>query len=155
MAQTARTEAEKAANTAKDTTDNIAELGKRTTDRAEDVAHRSLQVVQRTAGAALEVERAVAHSSAEGTAALGQALIDLMNEQTRHNLETWTALAHAVDWNRVARAVDWDQVFQLQGELLRASMERAAQLTQRYFEVAQAVMASAADAAKDQAKRTA
>jgi hypothetical protein len=166
MAQTGKTEAEKAANTAKDTTDNVAELGKRTADqatdvarevadRAEDAARRGFQVVHRTAEAALEVERVVARRSAEGTAELGQALIALVSEQTRHNLETWTALTHAVDWDRAARAVDWDRVFQLQGEFLRASMERAAQLTQRYFEVTQAVMASAASAAKDQAKRTA
>ena len=40
----------------------------------------------------------VTRRSAEGTAELGQVLAELVQEQTRRNLETWTALAGAVDW---------------------------------------------------------
>ena len=93
--------------------------------------------------------------SAEGTAELGQAFLDLVQIQTRHNLETWTALTEAVDWDRPAKAVDWDRVVQIQGAYLRLSLERAMQLTQRYFEVVQAVTNAAADAAKRQAKKAA
>jgi hypothetical protein len=72
--------------------------------------------------------------------------VDLMSQQTRHNLETWRALGEAVDWERV---------LQLQGAFWRVSLERAAQLTQRYLEVTQAVMTAAADAAQDQTRKAA
>ena len=83
-------------------------------------------------------------------------MVDLVGEQTRHNFETWTALAGAVDWDRVAKAqvakaVDWNRVFQIQGEYLRTSLERAAQLSRRYVGH-QAVMTAAADTARDRAK---
>ena len=38
--------------------------------------------------------------------------------------------------------VDWEQVVRLQGELLRASVERSARLARRHLEVAQAVIAA-------------
>jgi hypothetical protein len=78
-----------------------------------------------------------------------------MNQQTRHNLETLTALARAVDWQRVARAVDWERVVAIQSAYVRASLERATQLTRRYFEVVQTVTVAAADAAQRQAKKAA
>jgi hypothetical protein len=166
MAQIANTGAEKATDTAKNTTDNLARVGKRTAEqtvevtrqaaeRAESVARRGVQVVRRTVEAAAEVESAVAHRSAEGATELGRALVELVNVQTRHNLETLTALTHAVDWDQVARAVDWDRVFQIQSAYLRVSLDRAAELTRRYFEVVQAVTVSVADTAQRQAKKAA
>ncbi len=166
MAQIANTGAEKATDTAKNTTDNLAEVGKRTVgqtaevtheaaERTANVAQRGVQVVRRTVEAAAEVESAVAHRSTEGATALGQALVDLVHQQTRHNLETLTALTNTVDWDRVAKAVDWDRVFQIQSVYLRVSLERAAQLTRRYFEVVQAVTVSMADTAQRQARKAA
>ena len=89
---------------------------------------------------------------AEGPLELGRALTNLVQEQTRHNFETWTAFASAVDWEQGAKAVDWRRVVQIQSEYLRASLERAAGLSQRYLEAAQAVMATAANATRDQAE---
>jgi hypothetical protein len=166
MAQIASTGAEKAADTVKNTTDNLAEVGTRTADRTAEVTHeaadqaanvvrRGVQVVRRSVEAAAEVESAVTRRAAEGTTALGQTFVDLVNQQTRHNLETLTALTHAVDWDRVAKAVDWDRVVEIQGEFVRASLERATQLTRRYFEIAQAVTVSAADVARRQARKAA
>ncbi len=97
----------------------------------------------------------MARRSAEGTAELGRAVLDLVEQQTRHNLETLDALTGAVDWDRVAKAVDWDHVFHIQGEYLRVSLERAAQLTRRYLEVSQAVVTAAASTAKREAKKAA
>jgi hypothetical protein len=155
MAQIAKVTAEKAADTAKNVTDNVAEVGKHATNQAADVAHRSVQIVRRAADTVGEVERAAARRSAEGTAELGQAFVELVNAQTRHNLETLTALTNTVDWDRVAKAVDWDRVFQIQSAYLRVSLERAAQLTRRYFEVVQAVTVSMADTAQRQARKAA
>jgi hypothetical protein len=151
MAQIARNnEAEKA-------TDNVAELGKRTAakgtdvareaiDRTEGVARRGFEVAQRTAGAALEVERAVARRSAEGATEVSQAFAELVKEQARANVEAFQALT---------RVVDWEQVSRIQSELLRASVERAAEFTGRYFEVVQAVTASAVSATQEQARKAA
>ena len=151
MAQTARKQAEKATN-------NVAELGKRTADKAvdvtreaadkaEDTPRRGFPAVQRPAGAALEVERAVARRSAEGATEVGQAFAELAKEQARDNVEAFQAL--------LTRTVDWDQVTRIQGEFLRASVERAAEFTRRYFEVVQAVVASAASTTKKQARKAA
>jgi hypothetical protein len=151
MAQTARN------NDAEKATDNVAELGKRTADkgadvareaidRTEDTARRGFEAVQRTAGAALEVERAVTRRSAEGATQVGQAFAELVKEQARDNVEAFQALT---------RAVDWDQVSRIQGELLRASVERAAQFTRRYLEVVQAVTASVVSATQEQARKAA
>jgi hypothetical protein len=151
MAQTARNnEAEKA-------TDNVAELGKRTADKGADVAReatdrtesttrRGFETAQRTAGAALEVERVLARRSAEGATEISQAFAELAKEQARSNLEAFQALT---------RAVDWDQVSRIQSELLRESVERTAEFTRRYFEVVQAVIASAASVTKEQARKAA
>ena len=43
----------------------------------------------------------------------------------------------------------------IQGEYLRVSLERSAQLVRRYFEAAPAVADAAADAAKKQARKAA
>ena len=166
MAQIAKPEAGKASDTVKNAADHAVEQGKRTAEqgaavtreaaeRTEDVARQGLQAAQRTAEAAGEAQREVARRSAEHTAELGRVLADLLQEQTRHNLETLSALAGAVDWDQVAKAVDWDRVLRLQGEYLRASLERGAQLTRRYLEAGQAAMAATANAATKQAREAA
>ena len=65
------------------------------------------------------------------------------------------ALTTAVDWNKAVKAVDWERVFQIQGEFVRASLERSAQLTQRYLEVTQTVMTATASATRQQARKAA
>jgi hypothetical protein len=106
-----------------------------------------LQVVQRAAYAAGEAQRETAQRSADGTAELGQAWMELVQQQSRHNVQTLTALTGAVRWDEVLRA---------QGEFLRASVERMAQFTQRWLETSGSVMGSAtAAAARDRRDRAA
>ena len=119
------------------------------------MVQQGLQVVQGTADAARELPREVARQSAEGTAEIGRTLLSLVHEQTRQNLDMMQALTAAVDWNKAVKAVDWDRVFQIQGEFVRASLERSAQLTQRYLEVTQAVMTATASATRQQARKAA
>jgi competence ComEA-like helix-hairpin-helix protein len=115
-------------------------------EAAASAARGDLEAAQRAIGAVGEVQRAVAQRSTEGMAEVGRALMDLTHEQTTHSLDTLTALTSTVDWNRATQAVDWDQVFQIQGEFLRASVGRSVQLTRCYIEAIQAVMAAAAPA---------
>ena len=75
MAPTDKPGSEKVTDNAKNATENVAEIGKRAAGAA--------QLVRRTTEAAGQgVQRQVAHRSAEATAELGQALVDLLNEQT-------------------------------------------------------------------------
>ena len=157
MAQVAKTEADKATNAVKDTTDNAAQLGKQATDnvaevtreavgQAENVARSSLQVVQRTVDAVAEVEQQTAHRAAEGTTEISQVLVDLINAQTRQNIQALAALSEAVDWQRI---------FQIQSELLQANLERTAEFSRRYVEVSQAVLSSVLSTAQEQARKAA
>jgi hypothetical protein len=151
MAQIARN------NAAKKATDNIAELGKRTADkgadiareamdRTEDTARHGVEFAQQTAGAALEVEGAVTRHSTEAATEVGHAFAEFVKEQARSNVEAFQALT---------RAADWSQVVRIQGELLRASFERAATFSRRYLELVQAVTTSAVAATQKQARKAA
>jgi hypothetical protein len=142
MAQVAKSEIEKTVIVAKDATDKAADITREVAGNGEDVARRGFEIVQQT----LEVAPVVARRSAEGTAEFGQVFAELANEQSRHSMELFKALTGTVDWDKVA---------QIHSEFLRASLERAAQLTQRYFEVVQAVLTTTASAAKEEAKKAA
>jgi hypothetical protein len=158
MAQIARTETDKATNTVKkaSATDNVAELGKRTTDKAAEVTREtagqalnvargsSLQVVRQAVDAAAEAERKTVRRAGESMAEISQSLVDLLHEQTRHNVQVFQALAQPANWG---------QANQLQSEFLRTSWQRMAQFTRRYVEVSQAVMTSALSTARGQARK--
>jgi hypothetical protein len=156
MAQIARTETNKATNPVKNATDNVAELGKRTTDKAaaevtreltgqvENVARSGFQSVRQAADAAAEVERKTARRAGDGVAEINQSLVDLLTEQTKHNVQLFQALAQPANWGKGP---------QLQSEFLRTTFQRAAQFTRRYVEVGQAVMTSALPTARGQAKK--
>ena len=145
MAQTAKTGAE-----VRETTENLTDFGKRATDeiagRAQEAIRDGAQLVHRTSEATGEIQRQMAHRSADGTAQLGQVAIELLQQQTRHNVETLNALSGAVDWDRVV---------ELQGELLRASFERLTRFGERYLEVAHSVSGAAVLSARDQARKIA
>src|SRR3954454_665681 len=89
-------------------------------------ARSGLQLVERTAGAFGEVQRETAQRSAEATAELGRLFVELLGEQTRHNLEVATAFGRMADWGEVAR---------LQGEFVRSTFERVNRLNGRYLEI--------------------
>ncbi len=128
MARTARTEADEAIDVAENATDKITTI---TPDAT---------------GAAFETSRTAARRSAEGAAELGQVFIDLVNEQTRHNVEVLQTLTQTANWSEVVK---------IQNDFVRTSIERAVQFTRRYFEVAQAVLSSTVSVAQDQARKAA
>ena len=79
-------------------------------------------------------------------AELNRELLDLLQQQTRDNVQLVQALAKLANWGQAA---------QLQSEFLRASFQRTAQFTQRYVEVGQAVLTSALSTAQRQASKSA
>ena len=146
--ETGKEVTERAAEQGRRAADQAGEVAREMTDRGEEATRQGLRAVHRAVGAAGEVQREVAQRSAEETAELGRVLVDLTVAQTRQNLETLSALTEAVDWDQVAKAVDWDRVFQIHSGYLRASMERAGELTRRYLELSQAALTTTASAAK-------
>jgi hypothetical protein len=118
------------------------ETGARATTAA---ARSGLQLVERTAGAFGEVQRETAQRSAEATAELGRLFVELLSEQTRHNLEVATAFGRVANWGEIAR---------LQGEFVRASLERVNRLNGRYLEIVQDVV-RATVSATEQAREAA
>jgi len=110
---------------------------------ASTTAREGTEIVRKVFGAAAETEREVAGRSAEGVAELGRLWVDLLGEQTRHNLEVATALG---------RAVRWDEVVQAQGEFVRVSLERLHELNRRYLEIVQDMM-EATPAAVERARK--
>ena len=115
-------------------------------EAASSAAQGGLHLVQRTAGAVSKVQRETTRQSAEGTAELGKLWLEMLGEQTRHNLAVATALS---------KAVDWEEVIRVQGEYMRSSMERMNQLNSRYLEIVRTVMAVSVPATQDQDKRAA
>jgi len=110
---------------------------------ASTTAREGLDVVRGAAGAAAGTGREVVGRSAEGAAELGRLWVDLLGEQTRHNLEVATALG---------RAVRWDEVVQAQGEFVRVSLERLHELNRRYLEIVHGMM-EPAPAAVERARK--
>src|SRR4051812_23716964 len=111
---------------------------------ASTTVREGLGVVRRAVGGAAETEREVVGRSSEGAAELGRLWVDLLGEQTRHNLQVAAALSQAVRWDEVVRA---------QGEFVRLSLERLHELNRRYLEIVQSVM-EAAPAAAERARKT-
>jgi len=165
-AEAGKNAADQAVEAGKRTTMRVAEMGERAaeqtaevarelTDRTGEMVQQGVHVVQRAADAARELPRAVAGRSAEGAAEISRTLLSLVHDQTRQNWDLLQALTTAVAWDKVVEAVDWDRVFQIQSEFARGSLERSAQLTQRYLEVTQAVMTATASATRQQARKVA
>ena len=142
MAQIARPEADKVA-TARNARNEIAELGKQITDeaagQAENVARSSFQSARQAVDAGAEVGRKIAGRAEVGMTEINQSLVELLNQQARHNVQLFQTLAQPTNWGKAA---------QLQNEFLRTSWQRAAQFARRYVEVSQTVMTSALSTAR-------
>jgi hypothetical protein len=110
---------------------------------ASATTREGVEVVRRVFGAAAETERETVGRAAEGAAELGRLWVDLLGEQTRHNVQVAAALS---------RAVRWDEVVQAQGEFVRVSLERLQELNRRYLEIVRGVV-EAAPAAVERARK--
>ena len=136
MAKIARTEADQAAENARN---EIAELGKQITDQAQRVARGGFQSARQAVDAGAEVGRKIASRAEVSMTEINQSLVELLNQQARHNVQLFQTLAQPTNWGKAA---------QLQNEFLRTSWQRAAQFARRYVEVSQTVMTSALSTAR-------
>jgi Phasin protein len=110
------------------------------------IARFGVQAGPATTAAGIKTTAEETRRSADGAAELGRLLVDLVQEQIRYNFEILT---------RLTQATDWGQIFRIQSEYLRVSLQRGAQLTQRCLEVSQAGMAAAANTARDRVENVA
>jgi hypothetical protein len=110
---------------------------------ASATAREGVEVVRRAFGAVAETEREAVGRSVEGAAELGRLWVDLLGEQTRHNVRVAAALS---------QAVRWDEVAQVQGEFVRAGLERLQELNRRYLEIVRG-MTEAVPAAAERARK--
>ena len=140
MAKIASTESDHATSTVKGSSDSITQVVVTgMAEREAEAAREGMRVVQRAATAFGEVQGVTARRSA--AAELGRLFVQLLNQQTRHNLHIATAFG---------RAVDWHEVIQTQGEFVRGSFERGIQLNRRYLEVIQTMTRATAFTAGNQ-----
>lgn len=112
------------------------------------IARFGVQEVRDARAAGIETTAEVTRRWADSAAELGRMLVDLVQEQTRYNFEVLT---------RLTQATDWSQILRIQSEYLRVSLQRGAQLTQRYLEVFRTGtgMAAAANTTRDRAENAA
>ena len=110
---------------------------------ASATAREGVEVVRRAFGAVAETEREAVGRSVEGAAELGRLWVDLLGEQTRHNVRVAAALS---------QAVRWDEVAQVQGEFVRAGLERLQELNRRYLEIVRGML-EAVPAAAERARK--
>ena len=109
MAQIAKTEADKAASSAKDAGDKVAELGKQTTDKAAGSSRercpRRLAVccVRRSMPGPRSAQKTAGRAQA-GMAEINQSLLDLLNQQARHNVQVVQTLAQPSNWGKAVAA---------------------------------------------------
>ena len=116
--------------------ERAAETGVRVASTA---AREGTEIVRRVFGAAAETEREAVGRATEGAAELGRLWVDLLGEQTRHNLEVAAVLS---------QAVRWDEVIGAQAEFVRVSLERLSELNRRYLEIVQGMMETVPAAAE-------
>ncbi len=141
MAQIARTEVDKAASSAKDAGGKIAD---KAAVQAENVVRGGFQSARQAVDAGAEVAQETAGRANAGMNEINQNLVELLNQQARHNVQLFQTLAQPSNWGKAA---------QLQNEFLRDSWQRAARFAQRYVEVSQTVMASTLSTARSQATK--
>lgn len=101
----------------------------RANEQGQDAARTGMVRANDMAAAAAEDSRQTLQRSAEETTELGRTVLDLLGDQTRHNLHTAAAIRQAVDWAEVSRA---------QREFLGGSFARMNQFAEHYRAMMQA-----------------
>jgi hypothetical protein len=111
LTETARSASEQGAGAARETME-------RARTSVTQVAEEQRQAIQQSAGEAAE---------------LGRVFVDLLGQQTRHNMQVAAAFG---------RAVNWAEVAEIQRDFIAGNFERMNQLGERYRAMVQAGMKS-------------
>ena len=119
--------------------DKLGEMARSTTEQGADAARRGIERARDAAMNAAENQRQILQQSAGESAELGRAIVDLIGQQTRHNMQVATAFG---------RAVNWAEVAEIQRDFLAGSFHRMNQLGERYRAMMQAGMKSMAPPAR-------
>lgn len=95
----------------------------------------AMERAQAKAAAALADRGETTLRSSEDATQSGRLLLELFAEQTRHGFEAASVLT---------RTIDWTEIFAAQQNFVSASLERSRRMNERYREMIQAGMKSAA-----------
>jgi len=102
-----------------------------TPDNALEALKARSQLARSTAEDVAEDQNESAHKAAKDTTETGRMVLDLFAEQTRHGIDTATA---------VSRATNWSDVAQAQRDFVAGSFARIAQINERYRDLFQSGM---------------
>jgi hypothetical protein len=110
------------------TTGKLSKVAGETVDRAADATRATIDVARTKAEGAAEEQQEIMRRSVGESADVGRMFMDLLAEQTRHNMEAALAIGRAVNWTGVAEA---------QRDFVTGSLARMSQINQRYREIIQ------------------
>lgn len=110
-------------------TEKFTKVARQTIDAGADATRETMERAQTSAAATFADRSERALRSSEDLTETNRVVVELLAEQTRHGVETATALT---------RAVGWSQILEAQRGYLTASFERMRQLNDRYREMVQA-----------------
>ena len=115
--------------------DKLTKISRSATEQGADAARESIERVRASATDAAENQQQILQQTAGESAELGRAIVDLLGQQTRHNMQVAAAYS---------RALNWAEVAEIQRDFLAGSFDRMNQLGERYRAMMQAGMKSLA-----------
>ena len=113
--------------------DQLTKISRLTTEQGADAARESIERARASATDAAEDKQQILQQTAGESAELGRAIVDLIGQQTRHNMQVAAAFG---------RVMNWAEVAEIQRDYLAGSINRMSQLGERYRAMMQAGMKS-------------
>jgi hypothetical protein len=115
--------------------DKLTKISRSATEQGADAARESIERVRASATDAVQNQQQILQQTAGESAELGRAIVDLLGQQTRHNMQVATAFG---------RVMNLAEVAEIQRDFLAGSFNRMNQLGERYCAMMQAGMKSMA-----------
>lgn len=147
----ARQSAEKAADATTSVAQASTEGARRATDATAEIVNvfthnGPAAAASRVAEGLKDAHGAAVERSSEATTELGRLMVELMNDQLRHNMATFQALS---------RARSWQEAASVQGEFVRGSFERMTRGTGHYLETMTRLLTTMVNPVRKEATRKA
>ena len=113
--------------------DKLTKISRSMTEQGGGAARESIERARASATDAAENQQQILQQTAGQSAELGRAIVDLIGQQTRHNMQVAAAFG---------RVMNWAEVAEIQRDYLAGSFNRMSQLGERYRAMMQAGMKS-------------
>ena len=113
--------------------DKLTKISRSMTEQGGDAARESIERARASATDASESQQQILQQTAGESTELGRAIVDLIGQQTRHNMQLAAAFG---------RVMNWAEVTEIQRDYVAGSFNRMSQLGERYRAIMQAGMKS-------------